>query len=53
LETHNTNLLTENGILWQQSEAAAREADQLRDRLDRVRRLVPGPLRRVASKITN
>jgi hypothetical protein len=53
LERHNTNLLTENGILWQQSEAAAREADQLRDRLDRVRRLVPGPLRRVASKITN
>jgi hypothetical protein len=53
LETHSTNLLTENGILWQQGEASAREADQLRERLDRVRRLVPGPLRRVASKITN
>jgi hypothetical protein len=53
LETHNSNLLTENGILWQQSEVATREADQLRDRLERVRRLVPGPLRRVASKITH
>jgi predicted DCC family thiol-disulfide oxidoreductase YuxK len=56
LETHSTNLLTENGILWQQSEAATHEADQLRERLerlDRLRRLVPGPLRRVASKISN
>jgi hypothetical protein len=52
LETHNANLLTENGILWQQSEAASREATQLRERLARVRRLVPGPLRRIAAKIS-
>jgi len=56
LETHSTNLLTENGILWQQSEAATREAEQLRERverLERLTRLVPGPLRRAAAKITH
>jgi hypothetical protein len=53
LETHNAELLTENGILWQQSEAATREADQLRDRLDRVRRMVPAPLRRIGAKFTH
>jgi hypothetical protein len=55
LEMHSANLLTENGILWQQSEAATREIDQLRERLEqleRLSRLVPGPLRRVASKMT-
>ena len=48
----NANLLTENGILWQQSEAANREAAQLRERIARLRRLVPGPLRRIAAKIS-
>jgi len=43
LETHNANLLTENAILWQRSEEATREAELLRDRLDRVRRLIPDP----------
>jgi len=55
LETHSANLLTENGILWQQSEAATRELDEVRERLEqleRLSRLVPGPLRRAASKIT-
>ncbi len=52
LETHNANLLTENAILWQRSEEATREAELLRDRLDRVRRLIPGPLGRLAAKIT-
>ena len=52
LETHNANLLTENGILWKQSDAATREAAQLRERMERVRRLVPGPLRRIAAKIS-
>jgi hypothetical protein len=56
LETHNTNLLTENGILWQESEAVTLELEQVRvrlARLERLARLVPGPLRRVASKITH
>ena len=52
LETHASNLLTENQILWQRSEAAAQEADELREHLARVRRLVPAPLRRLASKIS-
>jgi len=52
LETHNANLLTENGILWKQVDAATREAAQLRERIERVRRLVPGPLRRIAAKIS-
>jgi hypothetical protein len=55
LETHSANLLTENGILWQQSESATRELEQLRTRLDQLEklsRLVPGPLRRAASKMT-
>lgn len=53
LETHSANLLVENGIFRQQRDAATLEADQLRDRLDRIHRLVPGPLRRVVSKIVN
>ena len=55
LETHNANLLTENGILWQKSESASREVTQLRERvahLERLRRLVPKPLRRLATKIS-
>jgi hypothetical protein len=52
LETHNASLLTENAILWQRSEEASCEAAQLRERLARVRRLVPGPLRRIAAKIS-
>jgi hypothetical protein len=55
LETHSANLLTENGILWQRSEAATRELEQQTERLEhleRLARLVPGPLRRAASKIT-
>jgi hypothetical protein len=53
LEVHNTNLLTENGILWQQVETATREADLARARLDRYRRLVPQPLRRLGTKLTH
>lgn len=55
LENHSANLLTENEILWQRNEAATLEADQLRARveyLERVSRLVPGPLRRIAGKIS-
>jgi len=52
LETLNANLLTENGILWQISEEATREAGLVRDRLDRVRRLVPRPLRGLGAKFT-
>jgi hypothetical protein len=56
LETHSTNLLTENEIFRQRSEAATDEANQLRERvahLERLTRLVPGPLRRAASKFTH
>jgi hypothetical protein len=52
LETLNANLLTENGILWQISEEATREAGLMSDRLDRVRRLVPKPLRGLGAKFT-
>jgi hypothetical protein len=52
LEVHNTNLLTENGILWQQSDAATHEADLLRAHLERIRRLVPKPLRRLGAKFS-
>jgi hypothetical protein len=46
------SLLTENGILWQQSEEATREADLLRDRIARARRMVPAPLRNLGAKLT-
>lgn len=53
LEAHNSDLLTENGILWQKSDAATREADRLRDRIDSVRRLVPGPLYSLVVKLAH
>jgi hypothetical protein len=56
LETHSSNLLTENEIFRQRSDASALEADQLRERvehLERLSRLVPGPLRRAASKFSH
>lgn len=56
-ETHNSQLLTENALLWQQRDAAMREADYLRERLEylgerleRARRFVPAPLRRIVNK---
>jgi len=55
LEVLNANLLTENAILWQKSEAVSHELTQLREYLDhlkRMRRLIPGPLRRVAAKFS-
>ncbi len=52
LTTLNTNLLTENAILWQQSDEATHQAELLRGRLDRMRRLVPTPLRSLAAKVT-
>jgi hypothetical protein len=52
LERHNAELLTENGILWQRSDEATREADLVRGHLERIRRLVPGPLRRLGAKFT-
>jgi hypothetical protein len=52
LEVHNTNLLTENGILWQRNDAATHEADLLRAHLERIRRLVPRPLRRLGAKFS-
>ena len=51
LETHNSALLTENAILWQKSDAATREAERLRDRIDGVRRLVPKPLYSLVTKL--
>ncbi|MGD0854049.1 MAG: hypothetical protein ABSA07_11940 [Acidimicrobiales bacterium] len=48
----NTNLLTENAILWQASDAATHQAELLRARLDRIRRLVPKPLRGLSAKLT-
>lgn len=41
LETHGSNLMTENAILRERIDAATLEADQLRERLAHVRRLVP------------
>ena len=51
LESHNSKLLTENAILWERSESATREADRLRGRIDGVRRLVPGPLYTLVTKL--
>jgi len=51
LKMLNANLLTENAILWEKSDSANREADRLRDRIDRVRRLVPGPLYQLVTKL--
>jgi len=51
LQMLNANLLTENAILWQKSDSASREADRLRDRIDRVRRLVPEPLYQLVTKL--
>ncbi len=51
LSTLNSNLLTENAILWEKSDSANREADRLRDRIDRVRRLVPEPLYQFVTKL--
>jgi hypothetical protein len=52
LDTHSANLLTENAILWERNDAATHEADELREQVERVRRMVPGPIRRLASKFT-
>jgi hypothetical protein len=52
LTTLNTSLLTENAILWQKSDEATRQSELLRERLDRLRRLVPAPLRSLAAKVT-
>jgi hypothetical protein len=46
------SILTENGILWQRSEEATREAEVLRERLARVRRMVPAPIRALGAKLT-
>jgi len=51
LKMLNANLLTENAILWEKSDSANREADRLRDRIDRVRRLVPRPLYQLVTKL--
>lgn len=51
LGTLNASLLTENAILWEKSDSANREAERLRDRIDRVRRLVPEPLYQLVTKI--
>jgi hypothetical protein len=48
LDEHIANLLTENKILWQRSEDAAREAEGLRNDVERMRAMVPRPLRRLA-----
>jgi hypothetical protein len=51
LELHNSELRTENAILWEKSEIAEREADRLRGRIDGVRRMVPGPLYTLVTKL--
>ncbi len=52
VEAHNADLLTENDALWRQSDEVTLEAERLRSRLERIRRLVPRPLRRITSRIT-
>jgi hypothetical protein len=52
LETHNAQLLTENAILWEKSDVATREAERLQGRIDGVRRLVPGPIYSLFTKMS-
>lgn len=47
LQTHNTNLATENAILWERGDAATHEANLLRAENERMRSRVPKPLLRL------
>jgi hypothetical protein len=52
LEVNCASLLTENAILWEKSDNATREVDRLHARINRVQRMVPGPLYRLVTKLT-
>ncbi|MGB8196027.1 MAG: hypothetical protein WCF25_03365 [Acidimicrobiales bacterium] len=52
LEANCASLLTENKILWEKSDNATREVDRLHARINRVQRMVPGPLYRLVTKVT-
>jgi hypothetical protein len=51
LEINCASLLTENAILWERSDSATREVDRLHARINRVRRMVPGPIYRLVTKL--
>jgi hypothetical protein len=51
LEVNCASLLTENAILWERNETANDEVDRLNARVDRVRRMIPSPLYRLATKL--
>jgi hypothetical protein len=52
LEVSRASLLEENTILWEKSDNATREVDRLHARINRVQRMVPGPLYRMVTKLT-
>ena len=52
LEVNCASLLTENAILWEKSDNATREVERLHARINRVQRMVPGPLYRMITKLT-
>jgi hypothetical protein len=51
LEVNSASLLAENAILWERNDIANREVDRLNSRVDRVRRMIPSPLYRLATKL--
>jgi hypothetical protein len=53
LEGNYASLLTENGVLWERSDLAIAEGVRLRARMERMERMVPKPLRRLAAKLAH
>lgn len=52
LQTLNTNLVTENAILWERSDEALRELEKVRDENQRLLQRLPGPLLGRLTKLT-
>jgi hypothetical protein len=52
LQVNCASLLAENAILWEKSDNATREVDRLHARINRARRMIPGPIYRLVTKIT-
>ena len=52
LQTHNSNLVTENAILWERGDAAFHELEKVRVENERLLQRVPGPLLGRFTKLT-